>query len=74
MREGTEVFDTAEGGTRVGQVTSGGFGPTVGTPVAMGYVDAGSAGIGTSLWGEVRGKRLPLTVAKLPFVAANFKR
>lgn len=74
MREGTEVFDAAEGGTRVGQVTSGGFGPTVGTPVAMGYVEAGSAGIGTSLWGEVRGKRLPLTVAKLPFVAANFKR
>ncbi|OAN73382.1 glycine cleavage system protein T [Sulfitobacter sp. EhC04] len=74
MREGTEVFDAAEGGTLVGQVTSGGFGPTVGTPVAMGYVDAGSAKIGTSLWGEVRGKRLPLTVAKLPFVAANFKR
>lgn len=74
MREGVEIFDAAEGGAPVGQVTSGGFGPTVGTPVAMGYVTTGHAAIGTSLWGEVRGKRLPLTVAKLPFVAANFKR
>ncbi|QFT58740.1 Aminomethyltransferase [Sulfitobacter sp. THAF37] len=74
MREGTEIFDAAEGGNRVGQVTSGGFGPSVGTPVAMGYVEAGLAGTGTPLWGEVRGKRLALAVAKLPFVAANFKR
>ena len=74
MREGVEIFDAAEGGSNVGQVTSGGFGPTVGGPVAMGYVEAGHASIGTALWGEVRGKRLPLMVAKLPFVAANFKR
>lgn len=74
MREGTDIFDAAEGGDRVGCVTSGGFGPSLGAPVAMGYVETGRAAIGTPLWGEVRGKRLPLTVAKLPFVAANFKR
>ena len=74
MREGVDIFDAAEGGTHVGRVTSGGFGPSVEGPVAMGYVSADHAAIGTPLWGEVRGKRLPLSVAKLPFVAANFKR
>ncbi len=74
MREGVEIFDAAEGGMRVGVVTSGGFGPTVGGPVAMGYVTRPHALVDTALWGEVRGKRMPLSVAKLPFVAANFKR
>jgi aminomethyltransferase len=40
----------------------------------MGTVKTAASDVGTALWGEVRGKRLPLTVAKLPFVAANFKR
>ncbi|MEW9921184.1 glycine cleavage system aminomethyltransferase GcvT [Marimonas sp. MJW-29] len=74
MREGVDLFDSAEGGSLIGRVTSGGFGPSVEGPVAMGYVSADHAAIGTPLWGEVRGKRLPLSVAKLPFVAANFKR
>ncbi|SDG90361.1 aminomethyltransferase [Sulfitobacter delicatus] len=74
MREGVAIFDAAEGGNEIGTVTSGGFGPTVGGPVAMGYVTAEHAKVDTPLWGEVRGKRLPLTVTKMPFVAANFKR
>ncbi|MEP5732147.1 MAG: glycine cleavage system aminomethyltransferase GcvT [Sulfitobacter sp.] len=74
MREGVALFDAAQGGVRIGEVTSGGFGPSVEGPVAMGYVGVDHAKIGTQLWGEVRGKRLPLSVAKLPFVAANFKR
>ncbi|MFG6584392.1 glycine cleavage system aminomethyltransferase GcvT [Sulfitobacter sp. 1A12779] len=74
MREGVAIYDAAEGGNKVGRVTSGGFGPTVGGPVAMGYVSAEHAKVDTALWGEVRGKRLPLTVTKMPFVAANFKR
>ncbi|MGJ8615684.1 MAG: glycine cleavage system aminomethyltransferase GcvT [Sulfitobacter sp.] len=74
MREGVEIFDVAEGGQAIGIVTSGGFGPTTGGPVAMGYVTTENSKIGTALWGEVRGKRMSLTVAKLPFVAANFKR
>ncbi|WP_298969501.1 glycine cleavage system aminomethyltransferase GcvT [uncultured Roseobacter sp.] len=74
MRAGVEIFETAEGGAPIGAVTSGGFGPTVEGPVAMGYVMANHAVHGTQLFGEVRGKRLPVEVVKLPFVPANFKR
>ncbi|MGB0747072.1 MAG: glycine cleavage T C-terminal barrel domain-containing protein, partial [Alphaproteobacteria bacterium] len=54
--------------------TSGGFGPSVGHPVAMGYVDAAFADTDTTLWGEVRGKRLPVRVTALPFTPLRFKR
>ncbi len=74
MREGVELFASAEGGAAIGRITSGGFGPTVGGPVAMGYVPAEMAEAGTTLYGELRGKRQPVTVTPLPFVAANFKR
>ena len=74
MRAGVQIFDAAEGGNPVGQVTSGGFGPSVEGPVAMGYVSVDHGQIGKELWGEVRGKRMALSVVKLPFVAANFKR
>jgi aminomethyltransferase len=74
MREGVELFASAEGGASIGRITSGGFGPTVGGPVAMGYVPAEMAAEGTTLYGELRGKRQPVTVTPLPFVAANFKR
>ncbi|MDA9795887.1 glycine cleavage system aminomethyltransferase GcvT, partial [Paracoccaceae bacterium] len=43
-------------------------------PVAMGYVPVTHAAVGTLLYGEMRGKRLPIEVVDLPFVAANFKR
>ena len=74
MREGVEIFATETGGEAIGKVTSGGFGPSVSAPVAMGYVQSDHSKPGTALWGEVRGKRMPLSIAKLPFVAANFKR
>ncbi len=74
MREGVALFAAESGGDQIGTITSGGFGPTVGGPVAMGYVPAELAAPGTTVHGELRGKRLPLTVTKLPFVAANFKR
>lgn len=74
MREGVVLYDSAEGGEQIGVVTSGGFGPSVQGPVAMGYVAAGCAAPGTELFGEVRSKRLPVEVVKLPFVPANFKR
>jgi aminomethyltransferase len=74
MREGTAIFAAAEGGEAVGHVTSGGFGPTVGAPVSMGYVPRALAGGGTTLYGEVRGKRLAARVAALPFTPARFKR
>ena len=74
MREGTPLFAAAEGGDPVGHVTSGAFGPTIEGPMSMGYVPAEMAKVGTELFGEVRGKRLPVRVARLPFTPANFKR
>lgn len=74
MREGTVLYDSEEGGVELGRVTSGGFGPTVGGPIAMGYVPTAQAEPGTRLFGEVRGKRMPVEVVKLPFVPAGFKR
>ena len=71
MREGTALFD---GDTPAGTITSGGFGPTVEVPIAMGYVPAARAAPGTMLTGEVRGKRLPVTVGNLPFRPSTYKR
>ncbi|MHA7873925.1 glycine cleavage system aminomethyltransferase GcvT [Roseivivax sp.] len=74
MREGVALYAAEDGAEPVGVITSGGFGPSVGGPVAMGYVPAALTAPGTVLYGELRGRRLPVAVAKLPFVAANFKR
>ncbi len=71
-REGTEFTDMD--GRTVGRVTSGGFGPSVDGPVAMGYVETAFAADGTELRLVVRGKPLPARVAKLPFVAPGYKR
>ena len=70
-REGAEIFS---GETRVGTITSGGFAPTVGGPIAMGYVDAAHAVPGTNLEIEVRGKRLAATVTPMPFVPHRYVR
>ena len=61
-------------GRRVGTVTSGGFGPSINAPIAMGYVDATHAVAGTQLTLIVRGKPLPAHVVELPFVANRFIR
>lgn len=74
VRGGAKLFADAEGKTSVGQVTSGGFGPSVDGPVAMGYVDAGHTENGTTLFAEVRGKYLPVAVAALPFIKQTYKR
>lgn len=72
MREGTALFDTDA--TPIGIVTSGGFGPSVEAPVAMGYVAVKHATIGHAIEGEVRGKRLPVTVSAMPFNPTTYKR
>jgi len=72
MREGTTLFDPD--GTPLGEVTSGGFGPSVGAPIAMGYVAASHAAPGTRLTGDVRGKRLPVSTCPLPFHPTTYKR
>ncbi len=71
-REGADVVDGD--GKVIGAITSGGFGPTLGGPVAMGYVHAEQGGRGTSLGLVVRGKTLPAKVAKMPFVPAGYFR
>ncbi|HEX7783636.1 MAG TPA: glycine cleavage system aminomethyltransferase GcvT [Sphingobium sp.] len=70
-REGAKIL---AGGKPVGTVTSGGFAPTVGAPIAMGWVEAAHAAIGTVLEVEVRGKRLTATVAPMPFVPHRYHR
>jgi aminomethyltransferase len=72
VREGAELVD-AEGRV-IGKVTSGGFGPTVGAPVAMGYVDAAHSAAGTALNAIVRGKPVGVAVAKTPFVPQRYYR
>ncbi|MEQ5787543.1 glycine cleavage system aminomethyltransferase GcvT [Erythrobacter sp. NFXS35] len=70
-REGAEVF---VGDDRIGTVTSGGFSPTLGAPIAMAYVAAAHAALGTALEVEVRGKRLVATVTPTPFVPHRYYR
>jgi aminomethyltransferase len=69
-REGTEI--QARDGTRIGTITSGGFGPTVNGPVAMGYVAESSSAIGTRVNLVVRGKPLPAEVVALPFAPHRY--
>ena len=71
-REGAEIA-TADG-TIVGKVTSGGFGPTLNGPCAMGYVAREHSTPGTKLDLIVRGKPLPATIAAMPFVPNRYKR
>ena len=61
-------------GEEIGIVTSGGFGPTVGKPVAMGYVAAAHAAPGTSIALIVRGRPLAARVAAMPFAPHRYKR
>ena len=74
MREGVEIFATETSKEAIGKITSGGYGPTVGYPIAMGYIDSQYANSEDDLFGELRGKRVPVKVSNLPFVPLNFKR
>jgi aminomethyltransferase len=65
VRAGTKLADAD--GNPAGEVTSGGFGPSVGHPVAMGYVSTPLAKAGTKLFADVRGTKVPVDVAALPF-------
>jgi aminomethyltransferase len=74
VREGAALFAADAGGEPIGRVTSGGFGPSLDAPVAMGYAPASLSAPGTRLHAEVRGRRLPVTVAPLPFHPTRYKR
>ena len=71
-RAGDAVAD--KDGNEIGAVTSGGFGPTAGAPIAMGYVEAAYAGVGTEVGLVVRGRILPAVVADMPFVKHRYHR
>jgi aminomethyltransferase len=70
-REGAEVYS---GNQKVGVLTSGGFSPTLGHPIAMAYVDMAHAAEGTALEVDVRGKRLAARVVPMPFVPHRYYR
>lgn len=74
VRGGAPLFGTETDTAETGIVSSGGFGVSIGQPVAMGYVPSVKAATGTQMFADVRGKRLPVRVADLPFVPAHYKR
>jgi aminomethyltransferase len=69
-RAHTDILDSL--GAKIGEVTSGGFGPTLGGPLAMGYVEAKFATPGTEIHLLVRGTPRPAHVVVLPFVAHRY--
>jgi aminomethyltransferase len=71
-REHAEILD--DSGELVGKVTSGGFGPSVGVPIAMGYVVPDFARPGTELGVVVRGRTLPARIAPMPFRPHRYRR
>ncbi len=73
VRSGATLHGEA-GGAEIGRVTSGVYGPSVEGPVAMGYVAADNSSTGTTVYAQVRGKFLPLTVTKMPFITPGYKR
>ncbi|AMO56988.1 glycine cleavage system protein T [Endozoicomonas montiporae] len=72
VREGTALLN-ADGET-IGTVTSGTFGPTIGKPVAMAYLAKDYSAIGTEVFASVRGKALPMTVSRMPFIEQRYFR
>ena len=72
VRGGAKLFDDA--GAEIGRVTSGGFGPSAGHPVAMGYVATPFAKPGTRVFADVRGTKVPLDVHSLPFTQHRYRK
>jgi aminomethyltransferase len=74
IRQGAHLFRDSQARDPIGRVTSGGFGPSVNAPIAMGYVAPAAAEVGASIFAELRGERVPVRVTKFPFVALKYKR
>jgi aminomethyltransferase len=74
VREDAILFADSASSEPIGKVTSGGFGPSLNAPVAMGYLPTSLAAAGTQIFAEVRAQRLPLQVAAMPFVPNTYKR
>jgi len=74
VREGAPLFADAASSEPIGTVTSGGFGPSLNAPVAMGYLPTPLATPGGLVFAELRGQRLPLRISPMPFVPNTYKR
>ncbi len=74
MRAGTVLYASADAAAPIGTVTSGAFGPSIERPMSMGYVSGEYTATGTGIFGDVRGKRLPVRVADMPFRPSTYKR
>jgi aminomethyltransferase len=74
VRAGATLFASETSAEPIGAVTSGGFGPSANAPVAMGYLPSAFASAGMLAFAEVRGQRLPVRVAEMPFVPHSYKR
>jgi aminomethyltransferase len=74
IRHGTRLFSDPQAADPIGTVTSGGFGPSVNTPIAMGYVKASFAKSADPIYAELRGERVPVRFAPLPFIDPKYKR
>jgi aminomethyltransferase len=74
VREGAALFADCASDGPVGHVTSGSFGPSINSPIAMAYVPSVLTQVGTRLFAEVRGQRTPVVVSPLPFVAHRYFR
>jgi aminomethyltransferase len=74
VRAGAPLFVAEDASVQGGTVTSGGFGPSLNAPIAMGYLPTALAAPGTTAFAELRGKRLPVAVTRLPFIEPKYKR
>jgi aminomethyltransferase len=74
VREGAPLFADSASSEQIGAVTSGGFGPSINAPVAMGYLPSSQATSGGLVFAELRGARLPVRIAAMPFVPNTYKR
>jgi aminomethyltransferase len=74
VREGAPLFADVSSSEQIGRVTSGGFGPSLNAPVAIGYLPASKAELGSLVFAELRGQRLPLRLTAMPFVPNTYKR
>ena len=74
VREAAPLFADATSSEQIGAVTSGGFGPSINAPIAMGYLPSSHTASGGLVFAELRGQRLPLRVAPMPFVPNTYKR
>ena len=74
VREGALLFADAGSSEAIGKVTSGGFGPSLNAPVAMGYLPSPHAETGALVFAELRGQRRPVRVSQMPFVPNAYKR